>query len=189
MQAITHFLTGIIIQILCFMYFDLPFNIIFTAIFAFLSHFVVDAFAEITYHTPEPQKGDKFWLTWNILMNVAAIVLAIWFVVLGLFWFYFLGCFFSVLVDIMDWGIIRPIQHKKKKTNTKSIWEEKGYFHNIIDKIREKTLFWLPNWNYKRKGIILEIIIIIILSLIIFFLIEILFSVEYNFNQMLFSGV
>ena len=171
MQAITHFLTGIIIQILCFMYFVVPFNIIFTAIFAFLSHFLLDAFAKITYHTPEPQRANKFWSIWIIIMIVAAFILAIWFIVIGLFWFYLLGGFFSILVDIVDWGILRPIQYKKKKIESKSIWEEGYYFHKMIDKFREKTLYWLPNWNYKRKGIIPEIFIIIVLSLIIFFLI------------------
>ena len=172
MQAVTHLLTGIVIQILCFMYFTLPLNIIFTIVFAFLSHFMVDAFAIVTYHTPEPQKGDRFWSAWIIIMIVGAFVLVIWLIIIGLFWFYFLGGFFAILVDIVDWGILRPIQYKKKELDSKSIWEEGYYFHKLIAKFREKTLFWLPNWNYKRKGIIPEIIVITALSLIVFFLIR-----------------
>ena len=68
MEDITHFLTGVLIQILFFMYFIFPFNILFTMVFAFLSHFLIDALAKITYHTPEALKGDKFWIIWHIII-------------------------------------------------------------------------------------------------------------------------
>lgn len=172
MQALTHFQTGILIQILCFMFLIFPFNIIFTIIFAFLSHFIVDAFAKITFHPPEPLQEDyKFWKAWGIIIIVATIAFVIWFIAIGLFWFYFWGGFFSVLVDIVDWGILRPIQYRRNKSETKSIWTEGYFFHKMIDKFREKTLFWLPNWNYKRKGVIPEIIIIIFYLLLIILLI------------------
>ena len=39
----------------------------------------------------------------------------------------------------------------------------------LVDKIREKTFFWLPNWNYKKFGVIPEIIVILnlIISIIL----------------------
>ena len=50
-------------------------------------------------------------------------------------------------------------------------WNEKGFFHPAIDWLREKPFFWLPNWNYEKKGVIVEILTIVILwTLIIYFL-------------------
>ncbi|MFX0044059.1 MAG: hypothetical protein ACFE8L_14185, partial [Candidatus Hodarchaeota archaeon] len=66
MNLITHVLVGVFIQILFFEFFIFPFNFLLTIIFAFLSHFIVDALAKITYHTPEPHWDDKFWVSWNM---------------------------------------------------------------------------------------------------------------------------
>lgn len=166
MEDITHFLTGVLIQILFFMYFKFPFNILFTMVFAFLSHFLIDALAKITYHTPEALKGDKFWIIWHIIIYSGSLIILIIFFIP-----YWLGMLFAKIVDIWDWIILRPIQNKKKKKNPESKWMEKYFFHPIIDKIRKRTLFWLPNWNFKRKGIIPEIIIILFLLATIMFLI------------------
>jgi len=166
MEDITHFLTGVLIQISIFMYFKFPFNILFTMVFAFLSHFLIDALAKITYHTPEALKGDKFWIIWHIIIYSGSLIILIIFFIP-----YWLGMLFAKIVDIWDWFILRPIQNRKKKKNPESKWMEKYFFHPTIDKIRKKTLFWLPNWNYERKGIIPEIIIIFFLLVIIMFLI------------------
>ncbi len=171
MQAATHVLSGMLIQLFCFIYFPFPYNIIFTIVFAFLSHFVVDMFAKITYHTPEPQKGDKFWAAWGIIMVLVGISLLVWIIAIGLFFFFLLGGIFANLVDIIDWFIIRPIQNKRKNNKGDARFFEKGFFHAIIDKLREKTLFWLPDWNYERKGVVPEIIIVIILWISVILLI------------------
>lgn len=146
-----------------------PLALGFTILFAFLSHFVVDSFAKVTYHTPEPHRDDKFWVTWGIVSTIITIALVIWVLIIGMFWFFFLGGFFSVLVDIVDWGILRPYQNKKNKGDQKSIWEQGYFFHTVIDIIREKVppFSWLPNWNYERKGVVPEIIIIIILWILV----------------------
>jgi len=161
MEAITHIIMGIFIQNLCFKYMVFPYNIIFTIIFAFFSHFIVDAFAKITYHTPEPHKEDKFWVVWHIITYALALVVAVWMMIIGMFLFYLLGAIFANFVDIWDWLILRPTQRKKQKENPESNWGEKFFIHPLIDKFRDKTLFWLPNWNYERKGIIPEIITLI----------------------------
>ena len=144
MQTPTHVLTGILIQISCFWIFAFPFNIICTILFAFLSHFITDAFVLITYHTPEPQKGDLFWLSWQIITygSVPIIIL--------LFLPYILSMLFANLVDIIDWLILRPI-HRRKAQNDESDWGKDYFFHRFCEKIRKKTLFWLPNWNYEKK--------------------------------------
>ncbi len=169
-------LVGIFIQILCFIYLPIPLAILFTIILAFFSHFIVDAFAVITFHPPEPQKGDlaKFWKTWGLVTIIITIAFVVWIIMIGMFWFFFLGGFFSVLVDIIDWGIIRPIIYKKNTTTKESIWLENCFFHKMIDKLREKTLFRLPNWNYEKKGIIPELIIIAVLWILVVILISLL---------------
>ncbi len=163
-QAVTHFLTGILIQIICFIYFPIPLAILLTIILAILSHFIVDSAAKATYHTSEPHRDDKFWVAWMYISMGITMAFVIWVIVIRMFWFFFLGGFFSILVDIIDWGIIRTIQNKRKN-NQKSYWEQGHFFHILIDKIRDKMppFSWLPNWNYEKKGVIVEIITITLL--------------------------
>ena len=152
MNLETHVLTGIIIQIYCFMIFIFPFNIIFTILFAFLSHFIIDAFVLITYHPPDPQKGDTFWLSWQIITYGSGAILIL------LFYPFVLGILFANLVDLIDWVILRILYTRMIK-KVKIDWKYNHIFHSIIAKIRKKTLFWLPNWYYEKKAVISEIII------------------------------
>jgi len=163
MNLQTHVLTGIIIQIFCFKIFIFPFDIIFTILFAFLSHFIIDAFVLITYHTPEPQKGDEFWLTWQIITNGSGAILIL------LFLPYLIGIVFANFIDIIDWLILRQ-RHRVKHKTEELDWNKNYFFHRIVEKIRIYTLFWLPNWIYEKKAVISEIIIDIVLIIGLFFL-------------------
>ncbi|NVM37624.1 MAG: hypothetical protein HWN81_18665 [Candidatus Lokiarchaeota archaeon] len=163
MNLITHVLIGVYIQILCFIFFAFPFNFLLTLLIAFLSHFIVDAFSKITYHTPEPHWDDKFWLSWNIIVRVSGYIAII------LFFPYYLGMLFANLPDIWDWVIVRRIQ-KRRNINGEIDYHHNNFFHRIVDKIREKTLFWLPNWIYEKKAVIPEILIDIALIIGIIFL-------------------
>ena len=156
MNLITHVLMGVLIQISFFMLFTFPFNFIFTILIAFLSHFIIDAFSKITYHTPEPHWDDKFWVSWNISVRVAGYIAIIFFIP------YYLGILFANLPDLWDWTIVRRIQKRRNK-NGKIDYHHNNFFHRMVDKIREKTLFWLPDWIYEKKAVIVEIIIIIAL--------------------------
>lgn len=168
MEAITHILTGILIQVLCFKFLIFPFNFLLTMLIAFLSHFFIDTLAKVTYHTPVALKDDKFWVIWHVVTIIAAVGVGITFFIP-----YVLGGLFANIPDIWDWGLLRPIQNKKKKENPESKWGEGYFIHPIIDWIRDKPFFWLPNWNYKKKAIIMEIITITILfTLIILFLLS-----------------
>ncbi|MHA2005820.1 MAG: hypothetical protein ACXABO_07700 [Promethearchaeota archaeon] len=164
MEMITHNLIAVIIQILCFKFLFFPLNIILTIIFAFLSHIISDSIAIITYHTPEVQKGDTFWITWHIIIYLLSIFSIIIFIP---FW---LALVFANVMDIWDWFILRPIQNIKKKTHTDSIWGDKYYFHPIIDKFRDKFFYWLPKWNYEKGGVLIEICVIIMLVIFIIIL-------------------
>jgi len=168
MEAITHILTGVLIQVLCFKYLIFPFNFLLTMLFAFFSHFLIDTFAKITYHTPVALKEDKFWVIWHVVTIISAVGIGIVFFIP-----YVLGGLFANLPDIWDWGLLRPMQNKKKKKDPDSKWGEGFFIHPIIDWIRDKPFFWLPNWNYKKKGVVIEIITITTLfTLIIFFLLS-----------------
>lgn len=147
---------GVLIQISCFIFFTFPFNFLLTIIVAFLSHFITDAFSKITYHTPEPHWDDKFWVSWNISVRVSGYIAII------LFFPYYLGMLFANLPDIWDWMIVRRIQKRRNK-NGKIDYHHNNFFHRMVDIIREKTLFWLPDWIYEKKAVIVEIIIIIAL--------------------------
>lgn len=166
MEAITHNLTGVLIQIVCFQILIFPLNIIFTIVIGFFSHFIIDALAKITYHTPDAMKEDKFWVWWHIIVIILSISSLIVFIVP--FW---LGMLFANFVDIWDWLILRPLQNRKKKSNPDVTWGNNLYIHKVIDKFRDKTLFWLPNLNYNKKGVIPEIILICLLLVLIGFLI------------------
>jgi len=163
MNLITHVLSGVLIQILCFIFFTFPFNYLFTILIAFLSHFIIDAFSKITYHTPEPHWDDKFWISWNIGIRIVGYSALI------PFYHYYLGIIFASLPDIWDWTIVRRIQ-KRRNVDRKIDYRHNNFFHRIVDKIREKTLFWLPNWIYEKKAVITEILIEIALIIGLIFL-------------------
>lgn len=154
MIAITHLLAGILIQILSFKFFVFPINFLFTILFSFLSHFILDAFVNIIYHTPDPQKEDKFWLFWRIFDFSGTAIISIIF-----FFPYVLGMLFANMMDIVDWVILRPI-YRKKVGQEEFDWNKNFVFHELIKKFREKLLFWLPDWRFKKYGIIPELIII-----------------------------
>lgn len=162
METITHNLAAIILQILCFYFFIFPWNIIFTIVFAFLSHVIVDGIAVITYHTPDAQKEDKFWLIWHYFIYAISL-----FSIVIFFIPYWLSMLFANIMDVWDWLILRPIQKKRKIKNPESKWGDKYYFHRMVDWTREKLFYWLPKRIYKKSGIMIEIVLIIVLILII----------------------
>ena len=164
MEFITHNLFAVLIQILCFKFIIFPLNIILTIIFAFLSHIITDSIAVITYHTPEVQKNN-FWIVWHVIIYTLSVFSLVIFIIP--FW---LSIFFANLMDFTDWYILRPIQKKKKKKNPETKWGEKYYFHRIVDATRNKLFYWLPKWNYKKGGILIEVLIIIILTIFIIIL-------------------
>ena len=165
MELITHNLIGVIIQILCFRFLLFPLNIVCTILFAHLSHLFFDAISIITYHTPDKQKGDKFWIIWHYIIYLLSIISFFIFMIP-----YWLGMLFANIIDIWDWFILRPIQKRIRKKSPESKWGDKYYLHWTVDWVRDKLFFWLPVRNYKKSGILIEIFIIIILSVILGFL-------------------
>jgi len=165
LETITHNLFAVIIQVLCFKFVFFPLNIILTIILAFLSHIFIDAIAIITYHTPNIQKN-RFWIIWHVIIYTLSILSIMIFVIP--FW---LGLLMANIIDLWDWFILRPLQNRKRKKVPETNWGEKYYFHRIVDATRNKLFYWLPKWNYKKAGILIEISIIVVLVLLIIFLI------------------
>ncbi len=165
METITHNLVAVVIQILCFSFLIFPWNLIFTIVFSFISHIIVDAISIITYHTPDVQKGDKFWIFWHYIIYVLSLSSIIVFIIP-----YWLSMLFANIMDLWDWLTLRPIQKKIRKKTPESKWGDKYYFHRIVDWVREKLFFWLPKRNYKKSGILIEIVLIIVFILYIGFL-------------------
>jgi len=156
-ETITHNLIAVIIQILCLRIIWFPLNIIFIILFTFISHIFIDTLSILTYHTPEAQKDDMFWVMWHILIYSLSIISTIFF--LSPFW---LGLLFANIIDIWDWLILRSLQKIKKKYTPSSKWGENLYIHRLIDRFRCRLFYWLPKWNYKKPGVIIEILIITI---------------------------
>ena len=154
METITHNLVAIVIQIICFTFFIFPLNIILTILFAFLSHVFFDVISVITYHTPDVQKQDRFWLIWHIIIYGISILSVILFAVP-----YWLSLIFANIHDIWDWYLLRPIQ-KRREIKGLKIWGKNLYFHRFVDWTRDNFFSWLPRWNYKKGGIVIELLII-----------------------------
>ncbi|MFX1233550.1 MAG: hypothetical protein ACFFBY_03235 [Promethearchaeota archaeon] len=165
METITHCFAGIICQIICFHYFLFPLNIILTIILAVASHIVIDIFARSTYHLSEPQWKDKFWITWQIIIRISAVIVIIFF-----FFPFWLGMLFAKIPDIVDWRILRAIQRRIYKKTSSSNKDFILIFHPFKDWVSNKFFFWLPNLNQKKYGLIIELMFLIVLYILIYFL-------------------
>ena len=151
----THFLVGILIYKIFEIYIGYSNTLLGILLYflIILSHIIVDTFGYITYHVPDPRPKDKFWVSFHILTFILTLFVAVLFIKL-----YFWPMFFSVLIDIIDWLILRAILKKKP------------VFHPLIDKFRNKFFFWLPNWIEKKWAVINEFIILLFLGLGVYYL-------------------
>jgi hypothetical protein len=180
MQAYTHFLTGILIQLafvllFSFLLINTPFSaiilvliIIFTLIFGFLSHALLDSFAKMTYHPPKALWDDWFWKIYHLITLIAAAVIVI------CFWPFLLGMFAAVIIDIVDWGV----RELRKIPALHLQWYDRPILHEFFsDPVKKHVFGFLPNWNHERKGIVPEIIlnavqlgvILVMLILVVFY--------------------
>ncbi len=135
-----HFIVGILI------YHTIP-NPVLAFILIFLSHYVVDVLVLITYHPKEPQPQSKFWVGYHIFLLILTLISVAIFVRL-----YFWVMVVSVIPDIVDWFIIRPILKKEP------------IFHPLIEKIRDSKYFsWIPNLIMNPKASIIELAMLSVL--------------------------
>ncbi|TFF87337.1 MAG: hypothetical protein EU549_04915 [Promethearchaeota archaeon] len=163
-QSSTHFLIGILIQFLVLLFIpSIPWlSVILILIFGFLSHALVDPFAaKFTYHPPEADWNDKFWVSYHVGVYIFTGLIVIF------FWQYWLGMIASIIPDILDWGARALRKYKFFHLE----WYDKPYVHNFINRPILYLLKGVKGSTSKRTGIIPEIILDTILSIIVILLI------------------
>ena len=148
MQMPTHFLFAILLYNLISKVLEPFIYIPLMILLAVISHALLDCVAIMTYHPPEAQKQDKFWVIYHVLIYLASIVLFI--VFFKEYWWVMLA---SIIPDIVDWYIFRPILKRAP------------VFHPQIDYIRSKLFFWLPVWNMKKWTVVFEFALVAGLSI------------------------
>ncbi len=154
MQAITHFLVGILIQ-KELSGVPLPLFLLLIPLFGIISHIVLDIFARFTYHPPKPEKS-LFWKIHFVSFNIAMVIL---FVIKREYWF---GMLSSVIPDLIDWFGIRPYWWIKRRSKE---FEIKPVFHSFIDAL--DPFKRLPSLRDRKFSTVFEILLICILLYII----------------------
>ena len=114
MQLPTHVTFGVLIQII-FGYFYPNSDIFFFSIMfvlAFLSHFILDSLAIMTYHPPKRQKTN-FWLYWHLFVYISGIFMIFGFLYLNPL--FIIGIIGANLPDLWDWVFLRGILNSQNK--------------------------------------------------------------------------
>ncbi|MHA1776407.1 MAG: hypothetical protein ACTSWC_06505 [Promethearchaeota archaeon] len=155
MQSTTHFLVGIWIFRACSLLetMGVPFwiIIILSTILAILSHVLLDCLAKMTYHMPEPQYHDVFWVSYHVVF-VYGGTLALLILYFSNYWWVMLA---AILPDIIDWYIRRPLLKKGP------------IIHPQIDKLRNRWFSWIPDLTAKKWTVVLEIGLDVILFVLL----------------------
>lgn len=155
MQAYSHFISAILIHILL-----INFSFTLQIFIIFLSHFLLDFLAYFTYHPPRPL-FNKFWIIYHFSLLFITIYILYYY---GLI--YYLYFFFSILIDLWDYLIIRPL-----------LWlgvseMEMFRIHRLIEYMRE---YYLKPYFYEQSYNPFTIIYEVIFNLI---MIGLMFPVE-----------
>lgn len=151
MQLPTHIIAGILIQELITTYINIDplMKFMLIIICCFLSHFILDPIAILTYHPPK-REPTKFWLYWHLFVYGAGIFLLIVF-----FNPYWLGMICANAVDLWDWYFLRPYGNRIGNPDL----QQKYGLHFIANWVRQPLIkLGVPNLGHKKIGIIPELI-------------------------------
>jgi len=160
MQGPTHLVAGICLQKAMRVMPPSPLRYLLVALLALLIHGILDRLAKFTYHPTKPLWKDHFWMAYNVILALATIY------ILVLYWReYWFVSIFSIAPDF-DWvmmnlsGYLGFLPYKRPFLHDK--------LFRIVDSILtpSRTRF-LPNWNLKRKGVLVELLLLAILIFII----------------------
>lgn len=141
------------------------------AVFAFLSHGLLDKFAVMTYHRPDADFNDPVWVGYHIGVLVATILFFHW-------WWkdYKWGIFFAFLPDF-DWVIVHgqnllgiAYHAKNRVPGISRHFYDTGYIHSTLHYLYDTIwpfyyLNDLPDYRYEPITAVGEILLLILLYL------------------------
>lgn len=162
MQNATHLASGILIQRATGRVRRACLRRLLVASLGILSHGVLDKIARMTYHPPEAQAHDPFWVVYHAALYGASALLAVtnW----GA---YKQGMLWAAAPDL-DW-VVRPLS--RRLPPSVSLWKEPilhNALHRLIDALPGlRRLDRLPDWRSKKEGALVEVALLVILVMLI----------------------
>lgn len=165
MQAPTHILAGVIIKKLFDWKQHRALAFVIVAVTSIFFHGIFDKLAKMTYHRPDADFNDPFWVGYHICVLLTTIVF------LYLYWSEFKwGIIFSLLPDV-DWIFI----HVQEIFSIEIPFYEIPHLHNALNYFLDNVFSFshlqqLPDFRYFYWAVIPEITFIGILLLFIRFL-------------------
>lgn len=162
MQAPTHVLTGVLIERIFNGVRFYWLRVALIAVTGLFLHSIFDRIARLTFHPPDADLRDAFWVGYHLLVLIGFIV--------SLYYFwkpYKLGIIFSILPDF-DWVII----HGKSLLGIESEYYNTPLIHHSIHSIVDRIppfswLQHLPDLTHLHWAALVEIFIVGILLYII----------------------
>lgn len=158
MQTPTHILTGLLIERAYQNLHSRPLRFALTSTTALLSHAVLDKFARFTYHPPNPNFQDPFWVCYHAGLVILTIAL------LRRYWQSAkTGILFANLPDI-DWLILHP---SRLLGVSIPFWQGSIVHESLYHLINVLPLFpWLetlPSFGHTRSTAFIEVGLIAVL--------------------------
>lgn len=164
MQEPTHILAGVLIQRGFAPGRSRPLALCLTGVAAFLSHGLLDHLANATYHPPNADFKNPFWVGFHSGVLVLTIVF------LFMWWRRFKwGIFFACLPDL-DWVFI----HGQKLIGIKIPWYQTPHLHRLLHYPFDvwPPFAWLhvPSHRFNPLACLYEVDLILALLAVIYFL-------------------
>lgn len=162
MQNATHLVCGILIQKAANRVRDARLRRLLVASLGILSHGVLDKLARMTYHPPEAQAHDPFWVVYHAALYGASALLAVTNLST-----YKQGMLWAAAPDL-DW-VARPLS--RRLSPGVSLWKGPilhDALHRLIDALPGlRRLNHLPDWRSKKEGVLVEVALLVILAMLI----------------------
>ena len=177
MQEPTHILAGVIIQRSFESVRPRALALGLTAVCAFLSHGLLDRLANATYHPPNPDFNNPFWVSFHAGVVILTVVfLFVW-------WRrYKWGIFFAALPDL-DWVFIHGREiliklahdHPSLQTITNHLpYYHKPYMHNLLHVVFNVwppfKYLKVPTHRFKPWACLWEVALVLAMLAVIYFL-------------------
>jgi hypothetical protein len=162
MQAPTHLLTGVLLQRICD---NIPHpfvRVVATVSLGVLSHGILDRIARLTYHPPDAQWHDSFWVAYHASLVIVTIHS------LRKYWReYWLGILSALAPDV-DWLVL----HSTQLLSFSVPFFSKAKFHEVVYVVVDALPFIrvfadAPTKVHNRGGILLDLIIVASLSFVL----------------------